>query len=365
MCGLLTSQASSSDLKGAERVATRSAHPLARYLLIRLGISLLLVIGVTIVTFSLQSLVGGDPVQASLGEQASANPEIVKEFRARLGLDKPLPVQYAVYMGRLAHGDLGTSWQTDNAVLPDLEQAFPATAELATAAILVSVILGIGLGMVAALRRGRILDHLIRAVTLIGISAPTFWLALVAYYFIFFQLHLLPGSGRLAPGAIAPPHVTGFYTIDAAIAGQWTTFGDAIGHLVLPAAVLALATIGLLTRFARSSVLEVLNLDYVRAARAKGLASSAVTFRYVLRGALIPIITLVGIAFGSLLSGAVLTETIFQWNGIGQYAYNASTHLDMPAVMGVGLLVGIIYIAINLIVDMAYGVLDPRVRRAS
>ena len=342
----------------------RANHPLVRYLLIRFGISILLVFGVTLVTFTLQSFVGGDPVQASLGEQASNNPQIVKEFRAKMGLDKPLPVRYVTYVGNLLHGDLGTSWQTNTPVAPQLQKAFPATAELATAAILVSIVLGIGLGLLSALKRGRVADHLIRAVTLVGISAPTFWLALLAYYFIFFRLHLLPGSGRLDPGAIAPPNVTGFYTIDSALAGQWATFSDALGHLILPASVLALSTIGLLTRFARSSVLEVLNLDYVRAARAKGLAPSAVSFRYVLRGALIPIITLVGIAFGSLLSGAVLTETIFGWNGIGQFAYNASTHLDMPSVMGVGLLVGVVFIAINFIVDILYGVLDPRVRRA-
>lgn len=315
-------------------------------------------------TFTLQTMVGGDPVQASLGEQASTNPEIVKEFRAKMGLDRPLPVQYLSYVGNLFRGDLGTSWQTNTPVAPQLQRAFPATAELATAAIAVSIVLGIGLGLLSALKRGKVTDHIIRAVTLVGISAPTFWLALVGYYFIFFRLHLLPGSGRLDPGAIAPPNVTGFYTIDAALAGQWATFGDAVGHLVLPATVLALSTIGLLTRFARSAVLEVLNLDYVRAARAKGLARSAVSFRYVLRGAMVPIITLVGIAFGSLLSGAVLTETIFGWNGIGQFAYNASTHLDMPSVMGVGLLVGVVYIAINFIVDIAYGLLDPRVRRA-
>lgn len=330
----------------------------------RLAVGVLLVFGVTLVTFSLASLVPGDPVQAALGEQASANPEIVKQFREDMGLDKPLPVQYFTYLSNLVQGDLGTSVQTKTPVAIELQRAFPATAELAMAAIILSILIGIGLGLWAALRRGKATDHIIRIVSLVGISAPTFWLALVAYYFVFFKLRLLPGSGRLSPGAIPPPNLTGIYTIDSAVAGQWATFGDAMGHLILPGAVLALSTIGLLTRFARSSVLEVLNLDYIRAARAKGLAPSAVTFRYVLRGALVPIITVAGIAFGSLLSGAVLTEKIFAWHGIGEYAYNGATRLDLPAVMGVGLLVGITYIAINLIVDVLYGFLDPRVRRA-
>lgn len=330
----------------------------------RAGVSLLLIFGVTLVTFSLASLVPGDPVQAALGEQASANPEIVQQFREDMGLDKPLPVQYITYLGNLVQGDLGTSVQTKTPVALELQRALPATAELAVAAIVLSILLGIGLGLWAALRRGRATDHIIRVVSLVGISAPTFWLALVAYYLIFYKLQLLPGSGRLSPAAVAPPNVTGFYTIDAALVGHWTTFGDAIAHLVLPASVLALSTIGLLTRFARSSVLEVLNLDYVRAARAKGLSSAAVTFRYILRGALVPIITVVGIAFGSLLSGAVLTEKVFAWHGIGEYAYNGATRLDLPAVMGVGLAVGVTYILINLLVDILYGFLDPRVSKA-
>jgi len=367
----LISPASSNRAGATERINTirsaasaRTLHPLARYLMMRVAVGVLLVFGVTLVTFSLASLVPGDPVQAALGEQASANPEIVKQFRQDMGLDKPLPVQYVTYLGNLVRGDFGTSVQTKTPVAVELQRAFPATAELAVAAIILSILIGIGLGLWAALRRGKATDHLIRIISLVGISAPTFWLALVAYYFIFFKLRLLPGSGRLSPGAIAPPNVTGFFTIDSALAAQWTTFGDALGHLVLPGAVLALSTIGLLTRFARSSVLEVLGLDYVRAARAKGLPASAVTFRYVLRGALVPIITVAGIAFGSLLSGAVLTEKIFAWHGIGEYAYNGATRLDLPAVMGVGLVVGITYIAINLIVDVLYGFLDPRVRRA-
>lgn len=328
----------------------------------RIGMAGILALGVTLVTFALANLVPGDPVQAALGEQASGNPEIVEQFRADMGLDQPLPVQYLTYMSNLFQGDLGMSTQTKTPVAQELITAFPATAELATASILVAIVVGVALGLWAALRRGRATDHLIRVVSLIGISVPTFWLAIIVYFFFFFQLSILPGSGRLSPLTTPPPGVTGFYTIDALLVGNWATFGDAVLHLVMPASVLALGVIGLLTRFARSSVLEVLNMDYVKAASAKGLPPRTVVFRYVLRGALVPIIAVVGIAFGSLLAGAVLTEQVFAWHGIGELAFNAATKLDLPVVMGVGLLVGITYICVNLIVDVVYGFVDPRAR---
>lgn len=350
------------DTDGGERGRTRGVPLLARYILLRLGMAVILAFGVTLVTFSLANLVPGDPVQAALGEQASGNPEIVEQFRQDMGLDQPLPVQYVTYMSNLFQGDLGTSTQTQAPVAQELRSAFPATAELATAAIVVAVLLGVALGLWAALRRGRTTDHLIRVVSLVGISIPTFWLAILVYFFVFFQLRLLPGSGRLSPLTIPPPRVTGFYTIDSLLAGQWATFGDATLHLIMPASVLALGVIGLLTRFARSSVLEVLNMDYVKAASAKGLPPRTVVFRYVLRGALVPIIAVVGIAFGSLLAGAVLTEQVFAWHGIGELAFNAATKLDLPVVMGVGLLVGITYICVNLVVDIVYGFVDPRAR---
>ena len=199
-------------------------------------------------------------------------------------------------------------------------------------------------------------------VSVVGISTPTFWLALIVFYVFFFKLQLLPGSGRLDPQLTPPPHVTGFYTIDAALAGQWSIFANALAHLVLPALVLTLYAVGLLVRFTRSAVLDVLNQPYVRAARAKGLSPATVTFRYILTGALVPILTLVGLVTASLLSGAVLIEQVFAWHGLGQYAYLAATKLDLQAIMGVGLLVGAAYITINLLVDIATALIDPRVR---
>lgn len=336
--------------------------PLARYLLGRLGVSALLIVGVTLVTFVLANLVPGDPVAANLGQRAAENPATVAAYRAHYGLDRPLPVQYVTYLGNLLQGDLGESQQTHRPVLTDLQSAVPATLEIAIGAIVLSVLIGVGFGVVAAVRRGQLADSALRLVSLVGISVPTFWLALVAFYVFSFQLDLAPGSGRLAPATTPPPHVTGLYTVDSLLAGEWETFGDALAHLMLPTLVLTLYTVGLLTRFTRSAVLEVLEQDYVRSARAKGLPGRTVLFRYVLRAAMVPILTVVGLAFGALLSGTVLVEEIFAWPGVGSYAYQAASHLDLPAVMGVGLLVGVIYLVINLVVDLLYGVIDPRVR---
>jgi peptide/nickel transport system permease protein len=346
----------------AVRPGGRLRSPLVRYLAVRVGVSLLLMLGVTVVTFVLTNLVPGDPVAAALGERASADPKIVASFRHAQGLDQPPVVQYFLYLAHLLQGNLGTSIQTNNPVTADLGVAFPATAELAISVIVLSVILGIGLGLVAALNHNRFGDQLIRVLSLVGISIPTFWLALGLYFLFFFVLHLAPGTGRLDPATVPPPHVTGMYTVDSAVAGEWDVFGDAVAHLVLPTVVLTLYTVGLLVRFSRSAVLDVLNQDYIRAARAKGLSTGRVVFGYLLRGSLLPILTVVGLAFGSLLSGTVLTEQVFGWGGLGQYAYRASIALDLPSVMGVGLIVGIVYIATNFVIDVIYGFVDPRVR---
>jgi peptide/nickel transport system permease protein len=346
----------------ASRPGGRLASPLVRYIAIRIVVSLLLLVGVTVVTFVLTNLVPASPVTAALGERASSDPRIVAAFKEAQGLDKPLPVQYVIYLGHLLQGNLGTSIQTHDPVTQDLAAAFPATVELALFVIVLSVIIGLGLGLIAALRHNRLSDQVIRVVSLLGISVPTFWLAVAVYFVFFFLLHWAPGSGRLDPADTSPPTVTGLYTVDALLAGQPAVFFDALSHLVLPGLVLTLYTVGLLVRFARSAILDVLGQDYVRAARAKGLPGRQVVFRYVLRGALLPILTIVGLAFGSLLSGTVLTEQVFAWGGIGQYAFRAATALDLPAVLGVGLIVGVVYIATNFVIDVIYGVVDPRVR---
>ncbi|MGO4103232.1 ABC transporter permease [Leifsonia sp. YAF41] len=347
--------------------ATRTSparSALAGYVLRRLGMSVLLLFGVTLVTFTLANLVPGNPIVAALGEGAASNPATVEAYIAKHGLDQPLPVQYFTYLANLFQGNMGVSLRTGQPVATDLQKALPATFEVAIGAIIVSLALGVTLGSIAAYRRGKISDQLVRVLSLIGLSIPTFWMALVSFNFFFLQLRIAPGSGRLSPILSPPPTVTGLYTVDALLAGQWTTFMDALAHLMLPVFVLSLFTIGLLTRFVRTSVLEVLDADYIRAGRAKGLSGSRMLFGYVLRGASLPILTIVGLAFGSLLSGTVLVEAVFAWPGLGTYAFNSATSLDLPGVMGVGLVVGFIYLAINFAVDLLYGVLDPRVRLA-
>lgn len=342
----------------------RAKSPFARYLVRRAGTSVLLLVGVTIVTFALTNLVPGDPVSAALGEGAAQNPETREAFIKAQGLDQPLVVQYVVYMANLLRGDLGTSLVTGRAVSTDLASAVPATVEIAISAIIVSLAVSIVLGTLAAYRRGLVADQVVRVVTLIGLSVPTFWLALVSFYLFFLQLRIVPGSGRISASITPPPRVTGMYTIDYLLDGDGVGFVDAAAHLALPVFVLSLVTIGLLTRFIRTSVLEVLASDYVRAARAKGLSGGRVVLDYVLRGASLPILTIVGVAFGSLLSGTVLVESVFSWPGLGTYAYNSARNLDLPGIMGVGLVVGVIYLVINFVVDLLYGVLDPRVRLA-
>jgi len=339
-------------------------HPLAGHVLRRLGTSVLLLVGVTLVTFTLTNLVPGDPVAAALGQSAADNPAIVAAFVEKHGLDQPLPVQYATYMSNLLHGDLGDSQRTRQPVLSDLQAAVPATFEVALGAIIVSLIVGIALGVLAAYRRGQVSDQVVRVVSLIGLSVPTFWLALLCFNLFFLRLGVAPGSGRLSPALTPPPTITGLYTVDSVLAGQWTTLADAAAHLMLPVLVLSLFTIGLLTRFVRTSVLEILDMDYVRAGRAKGLGGARLLFGYVLRGAALPILTIVGLAFGILLSGTVLVEAVFAWPGLGTYAFKSASSLDLPGVMGVGLVVGVLYLVINFVVDMLYGVLDPRVRLA-
>jgi peptide/nickel transport system permease protein len=331
--------------------------------LLRRGAALvLLAVGITLVVFVLTQLVPSNAVATNLGEQAAADPAAVAAFKAHYGLDKPLPVRYGLYLKHLVQGDLGQSSLTHDAVTHDLGQFIPATAELALYSIVIAAFFGITFGVIAALRRNRPTDHVLRVVSLGGISMPTFWIALVALYLGFFRFGWFPGAERLDPGVLPPPHKSGLYTIDALLAGQWGLFVQALHHLVLPALVLAAFSVGLLTRYTRSAVLEVIGNDYVRAARAKGLPERIVVTRYILRAALPSVVTVLGLVFANVLTGAVLVEKIFSWPGIGQYAYQAAVNLDVPAIAGVSLFVAVVYITVNFIVDVLYGVIDPRIR---
>ncbi len=343
-------------------VSSRRHHDLRRFLLQRLGTGVVLCIGITLVAFIVTHLVPGDPAAANLGQRAIGDPAAVQAFRHQYGLDRPVPMQYLIYLKDLLQGNLGISEQSHRAVRADLAEYIPATIELALFAIAASLVIGIGLGIVAAVFRDRWPDQIIRVVSLGGVSMPVFWIALVAFYLLFFKLGWLPGGGRLDPTQPNPTHLTGLFTVDAAVHGQWTLFWSALRHLVLPGLVLAVYTVGMLTRFTRASMLEIMGNDYVRAARLKGLPERVVILRHVLRPALVSIITVAGVAFGSLLSGTVLVENIFSWPGVGQYAYRSAVNLDLPAIMGVSLFVALVYIGVNLVVDLLYGVIDPRIR---
>ncbi len=338
------------------------SRSLVRFIARRLVALVFLSIGITFVAFVLTHLVPGDPVRANLGQAAQFDPKAIEAFRQQYGLDKPLPVQYGLYLENLLRGNLGVSQQTHNPVTRDLGHAIPATAELAIASMAIALVLGVGFGVLSAVRRNRLADHVIRFISLAGVSVPAFWLALLCLYAFFFRLPWFPGGGRLDPGVVAPPSTTGLYSVDAVIHGQWASLWNALHHLVLPALVLALTNVGLLTRYTRSAMLEVLGEDYVQAARAKGLPERTVILRHALRAAMPSLVTVIGLAFANVMTGSVLVEQIFSWPGLGQYAFQSANALDLQAIMGVSLFVAVVYISINFVVDILYGVIDPRIR---
>jgi peptide/nickel transport system permease protein len=318
------------------------------------------VLGVTLITFCVVAVVPGDPAAANLGQSALGDPAIVAAFNRHYGLNRPLPIQYVLYVWHLLHADLGESELTQRPVTADLRQYFPATLELAIVAIVVALAFGVALGLCAALFHNRLPDRLIRLGSLAGISIPNFWLGLAAFWLFFYKLRWLPGEGRLSPALNPPRSITGLYTVDSLLTGNWTDLADAARHLVLPAGVLACYTLSLITRFSRTSILDVLGQDYIRAARAKGLPARILVIRHILRPALLQIVTITGLAFGSLLSGAVLVEQVFSWPGLGQYAFRSATGLNLPGITGVCIVIAVVYILVNIAVDVFYVVIDPR-----
>jgi peptide/nickel transport system permease protein len=333
-----------------------------RYLGQRLAFAGVALLGAILVAFLVAHLVPADPLALVLSDTATKDPSIRATYMKRWGLDRPLPEQFFVYAANILRGDLGESFTTRRPVLRDLAQFLPGTIELSFAAFAVSIVFGVPLGVWAALRHNRPADHAARLISLVGAASPIFWTGLIALYIFYYILRWAPGPGQLDPHLALPPVVTGFLLVDSLIAGRPPVFLSALGHIVLPALVLGWFIMGLTARTTRSSLLEVLNADYLRTARAKGLGERRVIGLHALRNALIPVLTVTGLAFASLLSGAVLTETVFAWPGIGRYAVTAATRLDYPAILGVTLLTAVIYISVNFVVDLLYGVLDPRIR---
>src|SRR5690349_22487592 len=333
---------------------------LISYLLRRLVGFAAVMIGISMITFGISHLVPADPAIVALGDHATDAQ--IETFREKYGLNKPVPEQYWLYVTGLLRGDLGTSLRTRRPVAEDLRNFFPATFELSLTALVFSILIGIPAGVASATAHNRLPDYIVRLVSLIGGSVPIFWLGLILIGFFYGRLGWLPGGARIDKFLPPPPTVTGLFTVDSLLAGDYKAFGSSVQHLLLPALALGYFSTAIIARMMRSSMLEVLNREYVLSARARGLRQSRVIWRHAVRNALIPTVTTIGVTFGSLLSGAVLTETIFSWPGLGRYATNSAISLDFPAVMAVTLLAALVYTVANLIVDVSYRWLDPRIR---
>lgn len=328
----------------------------------RLIYLVVMLFGVATLVFILTKMIPGDPTVANLSQRALNDPEVVAAYRAKYGLDQPVFVQYILYIKNLLHLDLGTSIRTNKPVLDELARCYPATIELALFAIILAALFGILFGVISAMKRNSILDQMVRALSVTGVSIPSFWFALLVLYFFYYKLHIFPGPGRLSNSFSAPATVTGMYVIDSLIEGNPAKALDALQHLILPGLVLAAFTMGLITRTTRSNLLDVMSTDYIRTARAKGLSRVGLIVRHALGNALIPVLTVIGLGLGNLLGGMVLVETIFNWPGVGQFAYESVLSVDYPSIIGVALLIALNYMVINTVVDILYGVIDPRVR---
>lgn len=332
------------------------------FILRRLAVVIPTFIGITLLVFALIRMIPGDPVEAMSGERGM-EPARYAALISQYGLDRPLPVQYVDYVAKAAQGDLGRSIVTHEPVLREFLDRFPATLELSLCAILFAVCLGIPAGIVAALRRNTAIDYGVMGVSLTGYSMPIFWWALLLI--LFFSVHLgwTPVSGRLAI-EFDPPRVTGLMLIDTLLSDEDGAFLSALSHLILPTIALGTIPLATLARMTRSAMLEVLGEDYVRAARARGLSPLRVVLRHALRNALIPVVTVIGLQVGTLLAGAILTETIFSWPGIGKWMVEAIHRRDYPVVQGGILLSATLVIVVNLLVDLLYGVVNPRIRHS-
>ncbi len=336
---------------------TRAAAALGRFA----AIVALTYLGLLAVTFFIGRVIPVDPVLAIVGDRAPEH--VIERVREEMGLNKPLWQQFGIYIGRALQGEFGTSVLTANPVWSDIKKTFPATLELATAGILIGAGLGVPLGVWAAVRRGGIVDHAVRVIGLIGYSVPVFWLGLMALVLFYAKLGWIGGPGRIDVAfEYSVQRVTGLLLVDAAIAGEWEAFGNAFSHLVLPASLLGYFSLAYISRMTRSFMLNELAQEYIVAARAKGLSETRIIWRHALRNAMVPLVTVVALSYAGLLEGSVLTETVFSWPGLGLYITNSLQNADMNAVLGGTLVVGTIFIGLNLFSDALYRWLDPRTK---
>jgi peptide/nickel transport system permease protein len=335
---------------------------LSRYVLRRLILAVPMLLGITLVLFLIYNLVQVDPLVMIVGERAMDKPEIVAAATARWGLDRPVWEQYLRYVTNMLRGDFGNSFQTKRPVLTDIIQFLPATAELAMSSLLFATVLGIPLGILAGVKHRSIIDRIVWFVSLINASLPPFWTGLIFLTIFYFNLGIAPGPGRLDPRMTDPERITGLYTVDTLLQGDAAGFGSALHHLMLPTLILGGFTLALVIRVTRAAIIDEMRRDYIRTARGKGMTERRVVIRHALRNVLIPLVTILGLAFAGLLSGAVMTETVFDWPGLGQYLVKAAVALDYPAIQGGTILIALLYIIVNMVVDILYGVIDPRVR---
>ncbi|HKG09373.1 MAG TPA: ABC transporter permease [Gaiellaceae bacterium] len=330
-----------------------------RYVVRRLLLLVPILLGVSVLIFFWIRLLPGSPAESLLGERAT--PELVAAYKERYGLDEPIYQQYWKYLQSISDFDFGVSVATHRKVTEEIKDRFPATVELAVAAMLFATLVGLPLGFIAAKKYGGVIDHASLFVSLIGISVPIFFLAIILKYVFAVRLGWLPSVGRIDV-TIEAEHPTNFYVLDAILTRDWATLWDAIKHLILPAIALGSIPLAILARITRASVLDVQNEDYVRTARAKGLPPMTVDRRHVLRNAMLPISTIIGLQVGLLLSGAVLTETVFAWPGMGSWLRDAIFNRDYPVLQGGILFLAFVFVMVNLIVDISYAFINPRIR---
>ena len=336
---------------------------MASFLVKRLIALIPTILGVTILIFILSHMVPADPARLALG--MNAREEQVIAYRQEMGLDKPLVEQYIIYLKNLLHGDLGTSLTTQRAVFEDLRSYFPATVELVMLSLVFSLIVGLVLGIISAVKQNTTLDHFLRAVSVGGVSFPQFWLGVVLLIIFYVKLDIAPGAGRIEPKLMLAhsfQEVTGFFLIDTLLAGNIPAFLSSLHHLLLPAFCLSLSPLARIVRVTRTSMLDVLNTEYIVVAKAKGLRDSVVILKHALRNALNPVITIFSLSLGYSLGGAVLIEKIFAWPGMGRYAFMAATNLDYPAIQGVALLAVLCIASTNLAADISYVIANPQIR---
>lgn len=335
---------------------------MAQYILRRLFEALPVIFGVSVLVFLLLHFIPGDPATVMLGERASE--ENVQALRERLGLNRPLPEQYVIWISNIMRGDLGRTIKGNIPVSDEIRSRFPATVELSLFALTLATLIGVPVGIISAVRRSSVIDTVSMLGALVGVSIPVFVLGLLLIFLLGVELRLFPFVGRMTFG-LQLERVTGLLLVDSIVAGNWTAFQDALKHLFLPGITLMTIPLAVIARITRSAMLEVLNQDYIRTARAKGLSERRVINYHALRNALLPVVTIIGLQLGRLLSGAVLTETIYSWPGIGKWLFDSIIGREYPIVQAVTLMIALIYVLANLLVDILYLFVDPRVRAAA